>query len=171
METFCPSCDIPTKKCVVWPFFMDYCEQCFTVLVYSSDITINCNEKCCLDVLKEQFVEDNVQVCLPRLNAATALNHSTYFSIYGVQIFCQKVNKESQNRENWFLANVQNVDDSYLCTISKGTTQGTTQGVSQSVVYALNEEIANNVYDKDVYKTILIKSIIYKNRFERALDI
>lgn len=166
-QPVCPSCDIPTKKCVVWPFFMDYCENCFTVFVYSNDTKSDSNEKCCLNILKEQLIENSVQVRIPRLNAATAFDHGTYFSIYGVQTFCQKVNKESNNRENWVLRNVQSDDDSYICTISKGGSDE----VPKSVVDALNEEIAKNVYDKEVYKTMLIKSIMYKNRVESALHI
>jgi hypothetical protein len=160
----CRSCDIAMKKCVIWPFFMDYCEHCFTILVYHDNYGDEF-KSCPLDILKDS-IESCVNVRLPKLNASTGFDQGVYFSIYGVQKFCQKLNKGKPNTQSWGLSNVQDDNECYVCQIERGVSAN----VPESVVHVLNEEITRNVYDENVYKTLLIKSMICKHQFERALQ-
>jgi hypothetical protein len=93
-------------------------------------------------------------VRLPKLTASNS-TFTTFFTIYGVQKFCEKVNKEIGTR--WVLTDISNDDEWYICTLRQ---QG--DGLTESVVNALNEEIWNNVYDDSVYKRLYIKSIVWR---------
>ena len=134
--------------------------MCFNLIVYRDDWEEL--QTCPLDILKYS-TENCVCVKLPKLNAISGV----YFSIYGVQKFCQKVNKQQCNRGDWGLSNVEQDDEYYTCEIRRD--MSITENVPSSVVDALNEEIESNVYDETFYKTLLVKSVIYKNHVERAL--
>ena len=148
MEQECCACGNTTTKCIQWPRSVFYCHNCFTIFIEGGE-----RNDFQLNVLRN-VDNTTIELDIPKLKNKNSQHHA-FFSIYGIQKFCEKVNKETV-RTNWSLVEVKSEDDSYKCTFKND--QNFRASIPKSVVDALNEEIMCSVYDENVYKKILIKS-------------
>lgn len=151
----CIVCDTKMKKCIVWPFLMDYCNNCFSKKVSSvHDMPDgNFSKEDLLHLLKRGSMEmGSFVMCLHKLDK-NALFNTWYLSIYSIELLLNKFNKE--HGTSLFISHVEN-DTRVLLTIDNLWAYER----SESVVNALNDEIADNVYDEDIHEQMFVKSVM-----------
>ena len=113
----CIVCDNKMKQCIVWPFCMDYCNNCFAKKVshVPGVPDDNFSKEDLINLLKGSSTQhESLLLRLPKLDKK-ALCNTWYFSIYSIELLLNKFNKK--HGRSLCITNVENESESLVLTI------------------------------------------------------
>lgn len=167
MDNICILCDTGMKECVVWPFLMEYCPNCFTFRVSGvpdslkpttyKDLETEFSKQRLCDIVLRTIPNERVTLRFPKFSKETLCNR-WYFSINSIDQFLRNINRERST--NWGICNTQITETEMTITMTTVDENTCAIPIPKSLVDAYNDEIHKNVYDESMYRRILFKSVL-----------